>query len=270
MREAYQRFCELPDRVACLQAPLIIANNGQNWLTSLFALEYAGLFRGLLPLLAHYGLPMPLGGTSNHFRTEVLDKCGGWDPYNVTEDADLGIRLHRLGYRVETLYRATLEDAPTTVRAWFGQRTRWLKGWLQTWLVVMRHPIKAALDMGFAGTVCFHLLITAMLVSSLGHPLLLLFLLTGFVDFVSFSEVGIADRILRGIDFANIAGSYLLFILLGRGVMTSGERKRVGLNFLLVPIYWVLISGAAWKALLELRTNPFFWNKTAHKPSDSG
>ncbi|WP_234811131.1 glycosyltransferase family 2 protein [Xaviernesmea oryzae] len=132
LREAYQRFRASPRELACLQAPLIVTNGQDSWISALFSLEYAALFRGLLPMLANAGMPLPLGGTSNHFRTEALHAAGGWDPFNVTEDADLGLRLYRLGYRSGVIGRQTLEDAPTTMRVWMGQRSRWFKGWLQT------------------------------------------------------------------------------------------------------------------------------------------
>jgi cellulose synthase/poly-beta-1,6-N-acetylglucosamine synthase-like glycosyltransferase len=153
--EAYRHFSEAPDDVVCLQAPLIISNAADSWLAGLFALEYAGLFRRLLPFLGTRQQPMPLGGTSNHFRADILRAVGAWDPYNVTEDADLGLRLYRFGYRAETLTRYTVEDAPTERSVWLGQRTRWFKGWMQTWLVLMRHPILLTRELGLHGTLMF-------------------------------------------------------------------------------------------------------------------
>ncbi len=267
LREAYQTFARLGKDYACLQAPLVIANGGHGWLTAIFSIEYAGLFRGLLPFLARLGLPLPLGGTSNHFRTSVLSECGAWDPYNVTEDADLGMRLYRSGYRTATLLRPTLEDAPTDIGAWMGQRTRWFKGWLQTWLVMMRHPVRVFSDMGWAGTGCFHLLITSMLVSSLGHPLLLYFLFTGFSSMLHAERFDPVVISLFIIDLVNIIGSYMIFTLLGRMAMITAERRRIGIRFLMIPVYWMLLSAASWKAIFELRTNPFFWNKTEHIPA---
>lgn len=134
LKEAYHTFCSAPADVACLQAPLVIANMRQSWTSALFALEYAALFRRMLPVLARYRMPLPLGGTSNHFRVGPLKAVGGWDPFNVTEDADLGMRLYRLGYRSATIHRQTLEDAPTTGAVWLGQRTRWFKGWLRPFI----------------------------------------------------------------------------------------------------------------------------------------
>ncbi|WP_105381370.1 glycosyltransferase family 2 protein [Neorhizobium alkalisoli] len=141
LREAYGRFQTSPAEIACLQAPLIVTNARDSWISALFSLEYSGLFRGLLPMLAESKLPLPLGGTSNHFRTETLRAVGGWDPFNVTEDADLGLRLYRLGYRSDVIVRQTLEDAPTTVRVWMAQRSRWFKGWLHPYIWSNKHLI---------------------------------------------------------------------------------------------------------------------------------
>lgn len=132
LREAHGHFAAAAEDVVCLQAPLVIGNARESWLSALFSLEYSGLFRRLLPFLGARRQPMPLGGTSNHFRMAVLREVGAWDPYNVTEDADLGMRLFRLGYRAETLTRYTVEDAPIDERVWLGQRSRWFKGWMQT------------------------------------------------------------------------------------------------------------------------------------------
>ena len=115
----------------CIQAELVVDNAEENWITAMFAAEYAGQFGLLLPLLAHLHLPLPLGGTSNHFRTAALRELGHWDAYNVTEDADLGVRLSRLRYRTGVLRSDTLEEAPISVGAWMVQRTRWIKGWMR-------------------------------------------------------------------------------------------------------------------------------------------
>ena len=113
-----------------MQAPLCI-DTDTTWLARYFTAEYAGHFDVFLPKLAEFGLPLPLGGSSNHFRTAALREAGGWDPYNVTEDADLGMRLARLGYRCGVIESTTFEEAPATTRRWLGQRSRWLKGWMR-------------------------------------------------------------------------------------------------------------------------------------------
>jgi cellulose synthase/poly-beta-1,6-N-acetylglucosamine synthase-like glycosyltransferase len=134
--------------LACLQAELVPDNADENALTALFAGEYAGLFGRLLPTLARLGLPIPLGGTSNHFRTDILRDLGGWDSYNVTEDADLGVRLRRRGLRAEPFASRTYEEAPTGLIAWMHQRTRWMKGWMQTYVVHSRDGVALKRDLG--------------------------------------------------------------------------------------------------------------------------
>ena len=140
LRLAVARFAQLPRNVACLQARLTIDNTDDTWLTRLFTIEYAALFDAFNPGLAEIGSPLPLGGTSNHFRTSVLRDIHGWDAWNVTEDADLGIRLARLGYAVKDLPSSTLEEAPGTLGAWMRQRTRWMKGFVQTATSHSRKP----------------------------------------------------------------------------------------------------------------------------------
>jgi hypothetical protein len=143
LREAFARFCAEPD-LACVQAPLLVDNPDPTWIARLFAIEYSTLFDGLLPYLASKGLPLPLGGTSNHFRRTTLEEIGGWDPYNVTEDADIGLRLARFGHRVGTITLPTYEEAPVRFGAWMRQRTRWFKGWMR--------PVNYAFLLCFSGT----------------------------------------------------------------------------------------------------------------------
>ncbi|MFD1745287.1 glycosyltransferase family 2 protein [Rhizobium helianthi] len=263
--EAHQRFRRVPREVACLQAPLVIANLGESTVSALFAMEYAALFRGILPMLAWMKMPLPLGGTSNHFRTTVLREVGGWDPFNVTEDADLGMRLFRSGYRSQTLRYQTLEDAPTSYAVWLGQRTRWFKGWFQTWLVVMRHPWTAIREMGLGPMLIFQLMIGGMLVSALLHPLLPIFLLT-FTGHLLF-EPDQPPHLMAILDLINVVASYGVFLALGFRCMIGEEKRRIGWKWLALPLYWLMVSGAAWRAANELRKKPFFWSKTSHRPS---
>ncbi|EGL64330.1 glycosyltransferase [Agrobacterium sp. ATCC 31749] len=268
LREAYAAFRNQPEDMACVQAPLIISNASSSWLSACFALEYAGLFSCMLPALATHGLPLPLGGTSNHFRTAALRRAGAWDPYNVTEDADLGLRLHRLGYRCGVIRRQTLEDAPTSLPVWLNQRTRWFKGWLQSWLVMTRTPFATARTMGWFAYMTFQLLIGGMLLSSLTHPLLFVSLV--FMA-IAIRENGV-DLLFRWqgalffIDALNIVGSYTIFVLMGRSRMIAYERRQVGRRWLAMPLYWLMLSVAAWRAVVELKTRPFVWNKTPHVP----
>ena len=267
LREAYGHFREAPSDVVCLQAPLIIANAPESWLSALFALEYSGLFRRLLPFLGARRQPMPLGGTSNHFRTAVLREVGAWDPYNVTEDADLGMRLYRLGYRAETLTRYTVEDAPTERSVWLGQRSRWFKGWMQTWLVSMRHPVRLMQELGPFGTMMFHVLVTGMLVAALGHPLVIVFLSMTVWKLFFVPHGTNFEIVMFVLDWFNLLLAYTVFMRLGWQAMGRNERGRIGPAWCYIPAYWLLMSLAAWRAAIELYRKPFFWNKTPHKPS---
>ena len=153
-----------------MQAALTIDNTTDCWLARMFTAAYAGQFDAFLPGLAALHLPLPLGGSSNHFRTGVLRRIGGWDPYNVTEDADVGIRLHRLGFRSAVLASATYEEAPSQFGPWLRQRTRWYKGWMQTWLVHMRKPWRLVRDLGLAGAIAFQLLLACNVVGGPRPP----------------------------------------------------------------------------------------------------
>jgi cellulose synthase/poly-beta-1,6-N-acetylglucosamine synthase-like glycosyltransferase len=265
--EACAAFAEADDRLGCVQAPLAIANLGTNWISGLFALEYSGLFRVLIPFLARMRMPIPLGGTSNHFRRAALEAAGGWDPHNVTEDADLGLRLYAHGYRTGTLNSATVEVAPSTLEVWTRQRTRWLKGWAQTWLVAMRRPMHTIRALGPAGFAVFQLMIAGMLVSALAHPLMFAFigLTLAWVASGMASPVSDLRGILMWIDLINIAGSYLVFASMGWRGFTGHERTRLKRRWvLLTPLYWLLMSVAGWRALGQLASNAHLWEKTPH------
>jgi cellulose synthase/poly-beta-1,6-N-acetylglucosamine synthase-like glycosyltransferase len=271
--EAWATFRTGDDRLGCLQAPLAIANISTNWLSGLFALEYSGLFRVLIPFLARTGMPIPLGGTSNHFRRTALESVGGWDPHNVTEDADLGLRLYAKGYRTGTIQCATVESSPVQLDAWIRQRTRWLKGWAQTWLVAMRRPAASFTALGPAGFLVFQLMIAGMLLSAFVHPLMFVFIAMTLAWFSSGSDFVVSDlhAFLLWVDFINIFGSYLLFPSAGWFGFTAYERSRLKRRWLaLIPAYWLMISFAGWRAIAQLLTNAHLWEKTPHPADPAG
>lgn len=171
LRRAIAMFRAGPKSLACLQASLNYYNREENTLTRMFALEYSALFRLLLPALERLGLPIPLGGTSNHLRTDSLREVGGWDAFNVTEDADLGVRLAYFGYTTQTLPSLTLEESPITLGAWMKQRTRWIKGYIQTWLVFTRDPRELKRRLGARGYYGFQFFIGAPALTFLLAPL---------------------------------------------------------------------------------------------------
>lgn len=268
LREAHALFTKSGPELAVIQAPLVVSNARASAISALFAMEYAGLFRGLLPFLARCGLPIPLGGTSNHFRMDALLAAGAWDPHNVTEDADLGMRLYRRGYRGAVIARPTYEDAPDTTKVWMRQRTRWFKGWLQTWLVLMRTPLRLRREMGTRGFLAFQVLIAGMLVSALGHLLLVGLVVSVGIAIVDgrFWGGSALHETLRIVDLFNFAGGYLGFVALSRRAMVAEEKRRVGWRWACVPLYWVAMSAAAWLAVKDLIRNPFYWAKTPHSP----
>ena len=190
----------------------------------MFAFEYAALFRGLLPWLSGKRLLLPLGGTSNHFRRAVLEEVGGWDPYNVTEDADLGVRLARFGYRTETIACPTYEAAPDTFATWLPQRTRWFKGWMQTWLVHMRDPFRLARDLGFGSFLIAQILFAGMVLSALAHPFLVVTALVLVVELALARPMGVWKSVLFAVDVVNIACGYLSFLLLGWQTLKAGTK----------------------------------------------
>lgn len=264
LEAAWQVFRDGDDRLGCLQAPLVVSNGEGNWLAGHFALEYAALFRGLLPWLAARRLPMPLGGTSNHFRTSALLAVGGWDSHNVTEDADLGIRLCRSGYRIGTIAAPTYEEAPERWTDWRNQRTRWMKGWFQTWLVHMRDPVRLARDLGPSGFLAFQFLFFGMIASSLIQPLFLACL--GYTLFTAggIAEAGLGTKMMIGADALMLALGYASFGWLAVRALDRGERPDALGRLSSVPVYWLLIGIAALRALGQLLVNPHGWEKTPH------
>jgi len=263
--EAWDVFSRGGEDLACLQAPLLISNFRCNWLTRMFAFEYAALFRGLLPWFTGRNLVVPLGGTSNHLRRKCLEAVGGWDSYNVTEDADLGIRLARFGYRVGMITRGTWEDAPDNDRDWKKQRTRWLKGWMQTWLVHMRNPLRTCRELGPARFAIGMLYMTGLVLSALVYPFMLLTVI--LLVTVSIAGQGFFWSFeLLCIDVLNIVLAYFSYYVLGLKTLVREERQ-TGWLFCWIPVYWLLISISAWRALWQLFQAPHLWEKTPHYPS---
>ena len=263
LREAHARFSQGGPSLACVQAPLLIHNHSQNWLTAMFSIEYLTLFTGILPVLAKWKVPIPLGGTSNHFKASILKDVGGWDPYNVTEDADLGIRIFREGYHTETITTPTFEEAPPTLAAWTGQRTRWLKGWMQTLLVHGRNPLEFCRDLGLRNLLAYHLVLTSLVVSALLHPLLVFFFCITLFDLPG-SLSNRFDGFFLTTSVFNLVGGYTTYGLLALLVLRSAGQNHLAALLITLPAYWMLISVAAWKAVVQLILKPHHWEKTPH------
>jgi glycosyltransferase XagB len=267
LRRAVAAFREAQAGVCCLQARLNIYNVRGSWLTRQFALEYSALFDAILPALARLGLPVPLGGTSNHFPRRVLQQLGGWDAHNVTEDADLGIRIARLGGRSAVLDSTTWEEAPPTLAIWTSQRTRWLKGWMLTYLVHMREPRRLWRDLGAWGFFGFQVLMGGLILSALVHPLFYILLVWALLaGELLHAPEGTLHTALLLLGAFNLAAGYGSAMALAAAAAYRRGWRWLVPHALLMPVYWLLISLAAYRALFQLVRAPYHWNKTPHAP----
>lgn len=260
LKRALVRFDQGGTQLACVQAHLNYYNRDENLLTQMFALEYGALFQLQLPALAAMACPMPLGGTSNHLRVSALREVGGWDAFNVTEDADLGVRLSYYGYRTAVLPSLTLEEAPITLGAWMRQRTRWIKGYLQTWLVFTRDRRTLKQRLGTRGYYGFQFFIGAPAATFLLAPVLwasFLISLTGYVG----SPI---SPLLQGFCLVSFLGGIASHWLFARAVIRLEGWHHMRWALALYPFYWMLHSFAAARAVFQLLTAPHYWEKTKH------
>lgn len=265
LRTAAAMFFANPRKLACLQARLSIDNTADGWLTGFYTAEYAAQFDLFLPALAALRAPLPLGGTSNHLRVDVLRKVGGWDSYNVTEDADLGMRLARLGYRTDVIDSVTYEEAPNRFRAWLQQRTRWFKGWMQTWLVHMRHPLRLLRELGLFSFVVFQLIVGGNVLAALIHPAFLVAVAYALLtDGRIFADGGLLSALSIGLFSASVATGYIGSIALGWSGLVRSRLTTTSWVLLLTPLHWLMLSCAGWRALLQLIRTPYHWEKTEH------
>ncbi len=263
LRRVVAAFARLPETVACVQAKLAFHNGSQNLLTGWFTADYALWFGYLLPGLMRSTSPIPLGGTSNHLRADVIEEVGAWDGFNVTEDADLGVRIAASGYSTAVLDSTTLEEANSDAINWIRQRSRWYKGYLQTWLVHMRRPRETFRALGLVGTYRFTLLLAGTPITAcinmifwfttaawiLGQPALVAALFPPYIYYFS----------LVSLIIGNVATVYMYLI----------ASRESGNAYLLVPsltmpLYWLMMSVAAIKGCWQLLRNPSYWEKTFH------
>ena len=268
LRRALELFRRSGPDTACIQARLNIYNSRETWLTRQFTIEYTSLFDGLLPAFQSLSLPILLGGTSNHFRTSILRQIGAWDPYNVTEDADLGIRIIRRGYKCHILPSTTYEEAPTRFIPWLKQRTRWLKGWLQTYLVHTRNTASLRRDIGTWQYIGFQAILGGAILSALIHPLFYLgFLVEYFSGSAMIKPTSLFGNALWHAALINLSCGYLAAIALAWVTLIRRGLPTFLLHTLFMPLYWLFISLAAYRALFQIIWQPFLWEKTTHTRS---
>jgi cellulose synthase/poly-beta-1,6-N-acetylglucosamine synthase-like glycosyltransferase len=264
LRAALDAFRRYGADVACAQASLCI-HNEDSWLSRTFAAEYAGQFDVFLPGLAAMRMPLPLGGSSNHFRTAVLREVGGWDAWNVTEDADLGFRLARFGYRSVTFDSTTKEEAPIRFKAWLGQRSRWMKGWMQTWSVHMREPGRLWREAGPRGFLTLNIVVGGNVLTALAYPILVV----EVAGYLMTAGAGIMPGwfftgSLAPLHIATVAAGFLSTVVVGLMGLARRGKLRTGWVLARTPLYWACLSIAAWRALWQFWRDPYRWEKTEH------
>ncbi len=263
LKKAVIAFRKAPDNTAVIQARLNYFNADENWLTRMFTLEYSLWFDFYLPALESLKIPIPLGGTSNHFKFRILKKINAWDPYNVTEDADLGIRLRQLNYHVGVVNSTTYEEANNQLGNWIRQRSRWIKGYMQTYLVHMRHPVRLYKSLGHVGFWGFQFFIGGAVLSCLLAPVLYLMYFIWLYSQTHLMDVVFPPIILYISLFSLLLGNGLLVYLSALSVFKRHLYHLIPWA-LTVPVYWLMMSIAAYKALWQLIHKPFYWEKTTH------
>ncbi len=265
LRKAVTAFCALPLWVVCVQAELQYWNPWTNWLTQCFAAEYALHFSLVLRGFDRLRLPIPLGGTSNHFRTSALRELGAWDPYNVTEDADLGMRIARRGWTVRMMNSVTEEEANARMGSWIRQRSRWIKGYYQTWLVHMRSPLQLWRDLGTQQFFAFQLTFGFAGLTGLMNPVFWFLTLIYVISGPAHISRLFPDAVLYLGVLSLLAGNLMMIYAMMAGCMHRGLDAAVR-TMVAVPLYWALMSVAAYKALIQLirPSRRHYWELTQH------
>jgi len=263
LKKAAIAFTKVPDEIGCLQAKLNYYNQRQNLLTRWFTGEYSVWFDLFLPGLTASNAVIPLGGTSNHFRVGPLKELGGWDPFNVTEDCDLGVRLHKHGWRTAMLDSTTWEEANGEPFSWLRQRSRWVKGYLQTWLVHMRHPFKLIGELGVAGYFSFQMMVGGSLVSFLLNPVYWLMTALWLGTHSPLISALFPPVIYLLGSFCLVVANFVFVYMVVAGCMNRGYYDLVKYA-VLTPVYWLLMSIGAYKAVAQITVRPHYWEKTMH------
>lgn len=263
IRRIVDQFAASPPEVACIQARLGFYNTSENFITRCFEIEYASWFDVMLPGLRRLGLPILLGGTSFFIRRGALAEAGGWDSYNVTEDADLGVMLARAGKQTALSRSLTGEEASSRPVAWIKQRSRWLKGYLATWITHMAEPAELWRDLGAWKFIWLNVILLSAVLGYLALPFLWIGAALTALDLFSELRPEMVDLALRDLGYVATASLTAMLIAALVGVWRRGRPKLAAMAPLL-PLYWPLGSAAAYLAVYELITSPTSWRKTKH------
>jgi cellulose synthase/poly-beta-1,6-N-acetylglucosamine synthase-like glycosyltransferase len=266
LKKAIIAFEHLGPKTICIQAKLNFYNPKQNLLTRVFTAEYSLWFDLVLTGLQSIQGPIPLGGTSNHFRAEHLHIIEGWDAFNVTEDCDLGIRLVKQGYKTAIVDSTTLEEANSSFPNWFRQRSRWIKGYIQTYFVHMRKPQELFKNWREPHILTFQLVVGGKVMSLFINPILWIITIVYFWQravVAPYVEPLFPPLVYYLAVVSLIFGNFFYLYYYMIGCAKRGYDDLLKYVFF-VPLYWLTMSAAAWKAVYEIFRKPHFWQKTVH------
>jgi len=263
LKKVVSMFSKLPPHYICIQSALNYFNRNENFLTRMFTLEYSYWFDYMLPGLDTLDIPIPLGGTSNHFKLANLIELGAWDPFNVTEDADLGVRAYAKGYKIAVINSTTYEEANNEPFNWIRQRSRWIKGYMQSYLVHMRNPVALWKKIGWKGFLGFSFFIGATPLTFLVYPFLLAIFISYLIFDLSTIRTLFPDWVLFMSIFNLMVGNILMIYI---NMMAVFKRRFYELILFAIanPVYWLMHSISAFKGLYQLVVKPFYWEKTEH------
>lgn len=260
LKQVVQKFALSNKNVICIQCQLSFYNEKENWLSKMFAIEYANLFYYTLPAISKQSYPVPLGGTSNHLKTKTLRRLGGWDSYNVTEDASLGLKIALLGFKTLVINSSTYEEAPISINAWLRQRARWIKGYFHTYFVYIRHPVFVFKRYKFYGFLFFNFFIFL-------SPFLLLTFPFNIYYYISttneFKALGLVTKatLLKCLCIFSFSYGFLYLTYIAYQIKIRKNATNLWFTY---PFYFVLHIIAAGMAVYKLIVEPHKWDKTEH------
>lgn len=180
----------------------------------------------------------------------------------MTEDADLGVRYARLGHKIASFASYTSEESTVTVHAWLRQRSRWMKGWMQTLIVHSAYPGRLLADLGWVRLLGFQVMVAGMVLSISVHGLLLVSTLgQATIETIRFGMPGGAVRVSLVILGIGYLGSIAISVI---GLARVGRRD-LWVWQALLPVYWMLAWIATARAVIELIRRPYHWAKTHHR-----
>ncbi len=242
----------------CLQSIIRIENAKENEITSFFASEFWDWYDKRMVNLHKRGIPFGLGGNSFFLATETLKEVGGWDPFNVTEDAELTVRLIKNNVDIKLMNSITHEACPSTMKNWIKQRTRWSKGLLTTSII---HLISGKFGFkGFTFKQWYHFWLRMYVGNLIPFFFAFIFILFLFQSF-SYENFVLVNIVLA----INLVPSLIVSMWADKkNFNTMGIKIRIHNLFAVTLIYWGMYLWAGFRANYEFLFSPLKWHKTDH------